>query len=396
MNDSSALPSPDAQGLEISHALSQRIRERIDAAGGFIGFDTYMHLALYEPGLGYYAGGAHKFGRFAEDGSDFITAPELSPLFGQALAVQINEVCRVSAPQVMEFGAGSGRLAADLLNALGADCAQYTIVELSAELRARQQARIERDAPAHLAKVRWLDALPERFSGCIIGNEVLDAMPVRLIEREAAWLECGVTHGASASASGLEDSFEFARRPVDAATLARIESQFPPDMPPGYLTELHEQDPAFVATVIGMLEQGAAIFIDYGFPARELYHPQRTRGSLMCHVRHRAHDDPFWHPGLQDITAHVNFSAIAHAGVDAGAELAGYATQARFLMNCGLMELLAQTGAPGSVPYVQATSAALKLLSEAEMGELFKVIALTRGIDPMLIGFARGDRSREL
>lgn len=386
-----SLPEPDAPARELSAALAERIRMRIAAAGGSIGFDDFMRMALYEPELGYYAGEAHKFGQYAHDGSDFVTAPELSPLFGQACAHQIAEVLRQSAPAVLEFGAGSGRLAVDLLNALGDECQSYAIVELSASLRARQRALVEREAPAHAHKLRWLDALPARFDGCVIGNEVLDAMPVRLIERaESTWVERCV-----AQADG---QFAWTRRAFDAAALAALAERIPDAdaLPDGYATEWPVEAAAFAATVAHMLGRGGALFVDYGFPAAEFYHPHREAGSLMCHVRHRAHDDPFWYPGLQDITAHVDFSSVAHAAVDAGADLAGYTTQARFLMNCGIVESLAQTGAPGSLPYAQATSAMLKLLAESEMGELFKVIGFVRGLDAPWLGFARGDKGHTL
>ena len=386
------LPEPDAPARAISDALTKRIRARIAASPeGRIGFDDFMRMALYEPELGYYAGDAHKFGRYDHDGSDFITAPELSPLFAQACAQQVAEVLRQSAPALLEFGAGSGRLAADLLNALGDACASYAIVELSASLRARQRALIEREAPAHAHKVQWLDALPARFDGGVIGNEVLDAMPVRLIERvDGAWVERCV-----AEADGR---FVWTRRTLDAAALAALAECIPEAhaLPNGYVTEWPVEAAAFAATVARMLGRGGALFIDYGFPAAEFYHPHRAAGTLMCHVRHRAHDDPFWHPGLQDITAHVDFSSIAHAAVDAGAEFAGYTTQARFLMNCGIVELLGQAGAPGSLPYAQATSAMLKLLAESEMGELFKVIGFARGLDTPWLGFARGDKGHTL
>ncbi len=384
------LPEPDAAAREQSRALLDHIGRHIAAAGGLIGFDEFMRLALYAPQLGYYAGGAHQFGRSAADGSDFVTAPELSPLFGRALAHQVAQICAASAPAVMEFGAGSGRLAVDLLNALDEACASYAIVELSANLRESQRALIARDAGAHLHKVQWLDALPDRFSGCIVGNEVLDAMPVRLIERADDWIERCV---------GWQDGGPiWGQRALDASALAVAHARIPEPtaLPRGYRTELPLDAVAFAATIAGLLERGGALFIDYGFPAAEFYHPQRAAGSLMCHTRHRAHDDPFWHPGLQDITAHVDFSAIAHAGVDAGAVLAGYTTQARFLMNCGIVDLLAGIDAPGTLPYAQATSAMLKLLAESEMGELFKVIAFARGLDLPWLGFARGDKGHTL
>ncbi|MPW18525.1 class I SAM-dependent methyltransferase [Paraburkholderia sp. CNPSo 3157] len=387
-----SLPAPGPTALAQSEALVSRIRAEIDANGGWMPFDRYMERALYAPGLGYYSGGAIKFGRRAEDGSDFVTAPELSPLFAETLARPVAQALEASGTRhVMEFGAGTGKLASGLLNALsdGAQFDSYSIVDLSGELRERQRETIEARAPAMAARVRWLDALPEQFEGVVVGNEVLDAMPVRLFARSGGqWHERGVAFENGA--------LRFADRPVqsthDAAFLRDLEIDGDGD----YVTETHEAALAFTRTVCTMLARGAAVLIDYGFPRHEYYHAQRAQGTLMCHYRHRAHGDPFLYPGLQDITSHVEFTGIAEAGVDAGADLLGYTSQARFLMNAGITEALSAID-PSDIPnFLPAANAVQKLLSEAEMGELFKVIAFSRGIDGTLDAFARGDRSHTL
>ncbi|HEU4621300.1 MAG TPA: SAM-dependent methyltransferase [Burkholderiaceae bacterium] len=391
------LAPPSDHARAISQTLASRIAQSLQASQGFLRFDDYMRLALYEPGLGYYAGGAHKFGHFSTDGSDFVTAPELSPLFARALAVQVHEILELSeANVVMEFGAGTGALAAGLLNALDDQCARYRIVELSASLREQQREIIGKHAAAHAHKVEWLDALPERFSGCIVGNEVLDAMPIRIAHKTSnVTRERGVM---LATAPTDEHPFEWQERDADAALLASIQQKGidVDTLPNGYLVELHDEAEAFTSTIARMLERGAAVFIDYGFPAAEYYHPQRTQGTLMCHYRHHAIDDPLRWPGLQDITAHVDFSGIARAAEDTGATLVGYTSQARFLMNCGVLDELSKVGVPGSTEYLRAANAALRLMSEAEMGELFKVIAISRGIEVDLVGFSRGDRRASL
>ena len=388
-----SLPAPGPTALAQSEALASQIREEIDANGGWMPFDRYMERALYAPGLGYYSGGAIKFGRRAEDGSDFVTAPELSPLFAQTLARPVAQALELSGTRhVMEFGAGTGKLAAGLLNALdelGTQFDTYSIVDLSGELRERQRETIEAQAPGMAARVRWLDALPDQFEGVVVGNEVLDAMPVRLFARIGdEWRERGVTV--------RDGALQFEDRPVrsthDAAFLRDLEIESDHD----YVTETHDAALAFTRTVCAMLKRGAVLLIDYGFPRYEFYHAQRAQGTLMCHYRHRAHGDPFLYPGLQDITAHVEFTGIAEAGVDAGADLLGYTSQARFLMNAGITEALS-TIDPSDIPnFLPAANAVQKLLSEAEMGELFKVIAFSRGIDGTLDAFSRGDRSHTL
>ncbi|HEV3428480.1 MAG TPA: SAM-dependent methyltransferase [Paraburkholderia sp.] len=398
-HEPASLPVPEPIALAQSEALAATLRAEIAAAGGWLPFDRYMERALYAPGLGYYSGGSRKFGLLADDGSDFVTAPEMSPLFAATLARAVGEALEASGTRaLMEFGAGTGRLAAGVmlaLEALGVPFDSYSIVDLSGELRERQRETIAQRAPHLLARVQWLDALPERFEGVVIGNEVLDAMPVRLFARkDAVWQERGVAVS--------DQGFMFADRPamsgldagwaqnVPGSVLAAIDGS------DDYVAETHEAALAFTRTVCAMLTRGAAFFIDYGFPESEYYHPQRVQGTLMCHYRHRAHDDPFLYPGLQDITAHVEFSGIAQAGVETGADLLGYTSQARFLMNAGITEVLGEIDPRDVVRFMPAANAVQKLVSEAEMGELFKVIAFSRGIDSTIAAFARGDRSHTL
>lgn len=393
-----SLPAPGPSALAQSEALAAQIHAEIAGAGGWVPFDRYMERALYAPGLGYYGGGAVKFGRRPEDGSDFITAPELSPLFAATLARPVAQALEASGTRhLMEFGAGTGKLAAGLLNALdasGVPFDSYSIVDLSGELRERQRATIEADAPALASRVRWLDALPEQFEGVLIGNEVLDAMPVRLFVHAdgSVWKERGVTVRDSRDGSGF--AFAFEDRPVtesgDVAFLSSLEIEG------DYLVETHDAARAFTRTICTMLTRGAAFLIDYGFPRHEYYHPQRAQGTLMCHYRHRAHDDPFVYPGLQDITAHVEFTGIAEAGVETGAEVLGYTSQARFLLNAGITEVLGEIDPADVMRFLPAANAVQKLLSEAEMGELFKVIAFSRGIEETLDAFASGDRTHTL
>ncbi|MEO5883381.1 MAG: SAM-dependent methyltransferase [Caldimonas sp.] len=360
----------------VSTALVARIGEAIDAAGGWLPFSAFMAMALYEPGLGYYASGRIVVGRMPEGGSDFVTAPEISPLFGRALARQVEEALAASGgDEVWEFGAGSGALAAELLAALGPRIRRYSIVELSAPLRERQRQATREFG----ATVRWLDALPEGMIGVVIGNEVLDAMPVDLLHFDGmAWCERGVVRGEG------ERPFVFVDLPTTIA---------PPDttaLPAGTTTETHAQAEAFVSTLAERMDRGAAFFVDYGFPESEYYHPQRSQGTLMCHREHRADPDVLADVGVKDITAHVDFPGVALAGQDAGFEVAGYTSQARFLLNCGVAELMERAS-------LRARAEAAMLLNEHEMGELFKVIAFTKGLpDYAPLGFASGDRRHRL
>ncbi|KVR09885.1 hypothetical protein WK11_06650 [Burkholderia ubonensis] len=395
-HEPASLPAPGPDALAQSETLAAQLRDEIAAAGGWLPFDRFMERALYAPGLGYYSGGARKFGRRADDGSDFVTAPELSPLFAQTLARPVAQALAASGTRrVMEFGAGTGKLAAGLLaalDALAAELDEYLIVDLSGELRERQRDTIAAAAaaPGLASKVRWLDALPERFEGVVVGNEVLDAMPVRLFAKaDGAWRERGVALDA-------RQAFVFEDRPAAPADVPPALAALDADAGDGYVTETHEAALAFTRTVCTMLARGAVLLIDYGFPAHEYYHPQRDRGTLMCHYRHRAHDDPFLYPGLQDITAHVEFSGIYAAGVATGADLLGYTSQARFLLNAGITDVLAAIDPSDVHAFLPAANAVQKLISEAEMGELFKVIAFSRGLDGTLDAFARGDRSHAL
>ncbi len=383
-----ALPMPDATVLAHSIQLQQMVRQQIAAAGGWISFARYMETVLYHPGLGYYSGGATKFGA----AGDFVTAPELSPLFGQTLAQPLAAWLRNTGPQLLEFGAGSGALAAQLLNTLGdMGCAPqcYFILELSGALRARQRDTLQQQAPQWVERVHWLDTLPTDFNGVMFGNEVLDAMPVHLfIKHAGAVWERGV--------SEQNGQLQFAERPADEMLRAQVqalETQREAALPDGYLSELCPAASAFIASVAQCLQRGVLLLIDYGFPAREYYHTQRTQGTLMCHYRHHAHDDPFLYPGLQDITAHVDFSAIAQAAHRAGLERIGYTSQARALVNAGITDLAAELDRSDMATYLHAARGLQTLLAESEMGELFKVIAFaTAGSDFDTPLFHQGNR----
>jgi SAM-dependent MidA family methyltransferase len=381
------LPPPSADDRVVSASFSHIIRAEIAAAGGWMSFARYMELALYAPGLGYYSGGARKFGA----AGDFVTAPELTPLFGQALARQIAQILHGSLPRMIEAGAGSGRLAADLLPALDAlGCApeRYGILELSGELRARQQATLAEHAPAFLNRVEWLDELPDRFSGCLLGNEVLDAMPTHI----ALWSSNGISEMGVGIA---DDQLSWAERPAAGALLDAAQA-LPVKVP--YYGEIGLAARSWVSELSRRLECGAILLLDYGLPRHELYHPLQERGTVRCHPRHRVHNDPFWYPGLSDITSHVDFTAVAEAGFDAGLEVMGYCNQATFLINCGIGELLhAKVGAEdtASAAY-KAQTAVNMLLAPNEMGELFKVIALGKRLPLPLLGFTHGDKVHTL
>ena len=378
------LPPPAAQAA--SAALAAEIDAEIAAAGGWLSFARYMELALYAPGLGYYSAGSTKLG----PGGDFVTAPELGPLFASCLARQLAQLREDGIPDVIEVGAGSGALAAGLLEALAALDRlpeRYMILEVSADLKARQHARLSAEVPSLIERVTWLETMPRDLEAVLVANEVLDAIPAHVIRtRGGAIEEMGVFRAP-------DGALARAYRPAAGALL---HAALALDLPDGYETELNLAARAFVKSFARVLKRGALIFIDYGFPAAEYYHPQRAGGTLMCHYRHHAHDDPFVLPGLQDITAHVDFTAIAMAGVDAGLGVLGYTTQAQFLVNAGITDILAETPAADVRAYAPLAGAAQKLMSPAEMGELFKVLALGRGVDEALIGFARGDRTHRL
>jgi SAM-dependent MidA family methyltransferase len=369
----------------LSEQLKQAIVAEIGRGGGWLSFERYMALALYAPGLGYYMAGARKLGR---DG-DFVTAPEISQLYGRTLARQLKELADLGLADILEIGAGSGALAADLLGELerlGCLPPRYLILELSPDLRDRSRDTIARRVPHLVERVAWLNGLPREFTGVIIGNEVLDAMPAHVFRRDGgSIIEMGV-----ALRNG---NFEWAPRPAGPTPAGPEPSLFPAD---GYRSEVHFVARGFVRSLGDALSRGVALFFDYGFPRHEYYHPQRAGGTLMCHYRHRAHDDPFWLPGLQDITTHLDFSAIAQAGREGGLEPLGYTHQAQFLVNCGITSLLGETAPEDATAYAPLAAQAQKLLSPAEMGELFKVIALGKGVSGPLLGFASGDRRHTL
>ena len=380
------LPVPGTEAAQHSARLVEFIRQDIAAQGGWIPFTRYMELALYAPGLGYYTAGAHKFGA----AGDFITAPELSPLFGRTVARQVAEIMAHSAPHILELGAGSGKLAADMLaelEQLGSLPDSYAILEISADLRARQQILLRERLPHLLDRMHWLDELPEKFSGAIVANEVLDALPVHLVR----WRDSAVTERGVALA---EHGFIWQERAITDTALLQAAQLI--NVPEDYVSEICLAARGLINSLAQRLNHGAMLFIDYGFGAREFYHPQRSSGTLMCHYRHHAHDDPFFLPGLQDITAHVNFTDIAECGIDAGLELVGYTNQAFFLINCGITALLQDASPENLRDYLPLSAQLQKLTSPAEMGELFKVIALGKGIKEALQGFSSGDLTRTL
>lgn len=379
------LPTPSAEALALSTRLQQQMAAEIGTSGGWISFARYMELALHAPGLGYYSAGSRKFGA----AGDFVTAPEISSLFGRALARQIASLIPQGLPDVVEIGAGSGTLAQTLLAELAVlDCLpeRYLILETSGDLRQRQQQRLGQMDPQITGRIEWLDALPDSITGIIIGNEILDAIPAHRIRITGAAI-----HELGACMAG--DNLAWSSRPASgelAAAAAKL------GLPDGYETELNPAAQALIRDLGRRLVRGVMLFIDYGFPAHEYYHPQRNRGTLMCHYRHHAHEDPFLWPGLQDITTHVDFSAIDDAGRCAGLDLLGYINQARFLINCGIIDLLAEVPATDTARYAPLAAQVQQLVSPAEMGELFKVIALGRSVSSPLLGFYTGDKSASL
>ena len=380
------LPPPSADALAASQALSGLIRQEIRQQQNWLPFARFMDLALYTPQYGYYTGGAHKIGA----AGDFITAPTLTPLFGQALARQINALLAQTAGNVYEFGAGTGALAATLLQHLSDSALnQYCIIEVSPELAERQRAWIQQQAPQAAHKVRHLSELPDRLDGILIGNEVLDAMPCEIIRRSVNGFE-------QAGVSDSDGHFSLSYRPLDNPQLEQAARLYYPDHPLPYTSELHPAQHAFMRTLAAKLARGAVILIDYGFDAAQYYHPQRHQGTFIGHYRHHTVHDPFHHIGLTDLTAHVNFTDIAQAGTDGGLDLIGYATQANFLLNLGITELLAAYGDSSDPAYIKEAAALHKLLGQHEMGELFKVIAFGRNIDYDWQGFARADICHKL
>jgi len=383
-----SLPEPDADARAHSARLRAEIAMAIEGAGGFLPFDRYMQMALYAPGLGYYVAGTRKFG----SGGDFVTAPELTALFGRTVAVQVAAILlATSGREIVELGAGTGKLAADLLSALsaaGTPAMCYRIIEVSEDLRERQRATIERSASTELARVEWTAQLPARIDGVVLLNEVLDAIPPHVIaRRRGVWLERGV------SLDG--DRFAWSERPLRDDRLKTIAAaRFPAEG--DYWSEINPAAEALIEHLGRRLAAGALLIIDYGFPRREYYHPERNEGTLMGHYRHRAHGDPFLWPGLSDLTAHIDFTAIAEAGERAGLTVAGFTTQASFLLACGVLDRLREVAPPESLAYLREASTVQMLTSATEMGELFKVLALARGEGIEWRGFSLTDHSHRL
>jgi SAM-dependent MidA family methyltransferase len=387
-----SFPRPDSEAVAHSNALLSAIQALIAKEGGWINFAQLMDAALYTPGLGYYSGGAKKFGF---DG-DFVTASEISPLFSQTIARQVNQVLSALKGQnkqadILELGAGTGLFAKDLLlemAKLDQLPTRYMILEVSAYLREVQHSSLKAALPNELMnRVVWLDELPKHLDGLIFANEVLDALPVHIVKKTADGLaEMGVVSGDAGLA--------WQEKPVSSSALKGFVAEI--DLMDGYTTEVCLAASGLVASLAGILQSGMLLMIDYGFSRDEYYHPQRNQGTLMCHYRHRAHGDPLVYLGLQDITAHVDFTRVAEAGVANGLELIGFVTQAQFLINAGITELLASIPAEDSANYLPLVASAQKLLSPAEMGDLFKVIAFERNLDIPFIGFSSGDKSHTL
>lgn len=376
-----SLPLPSPEQLHASERLVQHIQSEIENSGGWIPFARYMELALYTPGLGYYSGGSAKFGA----GGDFVTAPQISPLFGRVLAQQFAEALKQTGGGILELGAGTGLLAAQILSEFRTleVKAPYSILEVSAELRARQQETLKSITSSQPV---WLDTLPEKFTGLIFGNEVLDALPVHLVH----WTRNGpLERGVAIHASG----FTWEDRLVTDPLL--LEKARDLNLPDSYVSEINLAAPALVKSLAERLENGLLLFIDYGFGRSEYYHPQRHMGTLRAHYRHHALDDPFHLPGLCDLTAHVDFTAVADAGLDSGLAICGYTTQANFLMAGGITRMLAETPPDSAANYLPLSTGVQKLLSPAEMGELFKVIGMCKST-ACPSGFSLGDQRHRL
>jgi SAM-dependent MidA family methyltransferase len=389
----SGLPVPDQDALHQSEKLVSLIKETMAEQGGVIGFDQYMKLALYEPGLGYYSAGSRKFG---PDG-DFVTAPEISPLFSQCLARQCEQVLsELDTGVIMELGAGTGIMARDLLlelEKLNALPEKYFILEVSADLKQRQQALINQSIPHLVDRVVWLDALPEQaLSGLILANEIIDALPVRRFKKTAAMfkeLKVGLVNDA------LSWNDEDAEEDL-AKALQQIEHALSKPFPEGYISEINMDLEQWLSALAATLEYGVMIFIDYGYSAAEYYHPERADGSLLCHYRHRVHADPFYYPGLQDITTSVNFTAVAECADTVGLHVNGYTNQTYFLFGCGLDHLAADMQTLDIKSQTKMAQQVRVLTMPEEMGERFKVIALTKNYNNAMLGFSIMDQRGRL
>lgn len=389
---SASLPQPDALSAQHSARVHEHLSHRIAAAGGQISFAQFMHEVLYAPGLGYYSAGSTKFG----EAGDFVTAPEVSPVFGGILGRQSAEVLReMENGEVLEFGAGSGKLAIDMLKALerlNALPVRYNILEVSADLRGRQQQGLQREIPHLVDRICWLSGMPAKFSGVVVANEVLDAFPVeRFVRRESGVFQCCV-----ASAEGR---FTWTERPANdrlAAAVVAIEADIGDTLPSGYTSEVSLAAPAWIADLAESLEHGAALLLDYGVSRREYYAADRTDGWLRCHFRHHAHNNPLIYPGIQDLTAWVDFSAVAAAAVAGGLDILGYQSQSQFLIGGGLdIEMQGFSELP-LTRQIELSGQIKTLTLPGEMGENFKCMALGRGDIKIPSAFRRADRTRTL
>ncbi|MFL6617036.1 MAG: class I SAM-dependent methyltransferase [Povalibacter sp.] len=392
MSTPADLPPLSPEETAHSERLVLRIRDAIDAQGGWISFERFMEMALYEPGLGYYSAGSTKLG----EAGDFVTAPEISPLFSRCLAAQCMEVFdRLGSMQILELGAGSGIMAADILAELDAQNhlpEHYYILEVSADLRARQRATLEQRVPQLLARVQWLDQLPKAMRGVVLANEVLDALPVQRFRIRGTQVNAmGVTWQL-----GRLDWSEVHADPELEAAVRAIETENGEPFPDGYLSELNLRLGSWIAGIGGVLKEGVALFIDYGLPQREYYRRERREGTLLCHYRHRFHDDPLINVGVQDIGAWVDFTALANVAVDAGLRVAGFTTQAHFLIGAGIEHFMADIATRAVTERVQLARQAMVLTLPGEMGERFKVIGLAANYDHPLRGFAVRDLLRSL
>jgi SAM-dependent MidA family methyltransferase len=382
------LPQPTPEARDHSARLIREIRREIEAHGGALPFDRYMELVLYSPALGYYTAGARKFG--AE--GDFVTAPEISPVFGRCLARQAKQILReLDGGDLLEFGAGTGRLAADMLaelEILGSLPEHYFILELSPELQQRQRQTIEDRIPHLSERVVWLQEPPTAgFRGLVVANEVLDAMPVHRFRFEPQGI-------SEQYVEWKDERFRLCWRPPKDPTLEQAVAGL--DLEPGYESEINQRAAPWVRQLSDTLEAGVVILIDYGYPRAEFYHPQRNSGTLMCHYRHLAHSDPLVYPGLQDITAHVDFTAVAEAAQRAGLRVCGYTSQAFFLMGCGLDQIMGSVDPQDTGDYLDLVQGVKRLTLPTEMGERFKVLALCRNMEQPLLGFNIRDARERL
>ncbi|HUP96461.1 MAG TPA: SAM-dependent methyltransferase [Usitatibacter sp.] len=373
------LPAPSPEAAAHSQKLAEHIASVIVSEGDWIPFSRFMELALYAPGLGYYTAGSRKFG----GEGDFVTSPEISDMYAKCISRQAAQVMEAVGGDLLELGPGSGVLAADLygeMKSVGRAPERYLLLEVSPDLRQRQRARIAERFPQDLDRFIWIDRLPEKIRGLVVANEVLDVVPFALVHRKGGELyERGVVL--------TEAGFAWDDERLPEGDLKRRAMGV---LPPGdydYLTEVGLAAEGLVRTIASSLEAGVALFVDYGFSEREFYHPQRSMGTLRCHYRHRFHGDPFFLPGLQDITAHVDFTAMARAAEQGGAEVEGFTTQAYFLISCGLAVLVSAGDPTATLSKLKATSAVHRLISPSEMGELFKVMGIVKGMEGPLLGF---------